>query len=552
MRLTKLQVRNFKRVVDVEIDLADVNIFVGANSSGKSSILQAVHLACCVMRQADRVDMGRTATVGVDELDYLPTNDYKTLGHGANWGNKAGTPSSEVILTFERPDATEAISTCQLRSARNAGISITGSVPADLAALLRTKRKFFSAYIPGISGIPNKEDRRSKKVILRSCSYGDSNVILRNALLLLKESDENNITLIQDWIAKIIGPITIRVDHDNDRDLYINCEVGLGGTRKPLELVGTGYLQLIQIFCYVLLFNPGILLIDEPDIHLHPDVQERLVAVLSEVAAARGMKILMTTHSPFIVRGAPPSTKVCWLNDGDVESDNRQIVELALGWGAFGKKVLLVSEDSGTALLRKLISQWPDVDRSVAFLPGSGYKSLPSPEQAKELSDALGGKFRLIVHRDRDSMTDAEVAALTVAYEAQGVDLWLPIHSDVEAYFCDSGFIEVLVGCAAADATGFVSDVIARQAATIRQQFESQRVAHNREFHAAGGGPINDDVWAEFQGKPLKGAKGKYVFGQLKNVIPNRKFAEAQIVFANLGGQVALDLKHKIETILAR
>lgn len=550
MRLAKLKIENFKRVSSVEIPLADVNILVGANGCGKSSIIQAVHLACCVMRQADRVDAGRTSTVGVDELDYLPTDDYKTLGHGANWGNKEGTPSSKVTLSFQKQDGELIEATCKLRSARNAGISISGSVPADLTSLLRTKKSFFSAYIPGISGIPNKEDRKSKKVLLKACSFGDSNVILRNALLLLKESSPENILFIESWITKIIGPISIKVLHDNDNDLYVNCEITIDGATKPIELAGTGYLQLIQIFCYVLLFAPGVLLIDEPDIHLHPHVQERLVRVLSEVAKERGIRILLTTHSPFIVRGAPPGTNVCWLKDGGIESQNRQLVEVALGWGAFGKRLILVSEDSNTALLRKLVAQWPEVDRAVAFYPGNGYKSIPTAHQAQELASTLGGKFKILVHRDRDSLTDDEVQILRKRYEIAGSSLWLPVESDVESYFCASGFLEIFLSCSQEQAASYVTAVLEQHADPIGNQFNSQRAAHNEELHAAGGSPANKDVWDACQHRPLKGAKGKFVFKQLKNKVPGNVFSEVNILNSTLGGQVALDLKHRIEQML--
>jgi predicted ATP-dependent endonuclease of OLD family len=37
----------------------------------------------------------------------------------------------------------------------------------------------------------------------------------------------------------------------------------------------------IQIFAYLLLFEPKVILIDEPDAHLHPDKQERLFEALS-------------------------------------------------------------------------------------------------------------------------------------------------------------------------------------------------------------------------------------------------------------------------------
>src|SRR5690606_26431685 len=122
---------------------------------------------------------------------------------------------------------------------------------------------------------------------------------------------------------------------------------------RPIELAGTGFLQLIQIFCYVLLFNPGILLIDEPDIHLHPNVQEKLAGVLAEIARERKMKVLMTTHSPFIVRGAPVDAKVYWLQEGAKKSEDRSAVELAIGWGAFGKRAILISEDADVSFLRK-------------------------------------------------------------------------------------------------------------------------------------------------------------------------------------------------------
>jgi energy-coupling factor transporter ATP-binding protein EcfA2 len=524
---------------------------VGANGCGKSSIIQAIHLACCVMRQADRVDVGRTAMVGIEDLDYLPTDDYKTLGHGANWGNKEGTPSSSIGLTFTKADETEVEGNCRLRSARNAGISITGNLPTELSVLLRTKRKFFSAYIPGISGIPNKEERKSKKVILKACSFGDSNVILRNALLLLKENNSNNIILIEQWIARIIGPISISVEHNNDSDLYIRCSVTVSGSTKPIELAGTGYLQLIQIFCYVLLFDPGVLLIDEPDIHLHPHVQEGLVRVLADVAKERGVKIILTTHSPFIVRGAPAGTNVCWLQDGAIESQNRSLVEVALGWGAFGKKLIIISEDSKTAFLKKLVSQWPDIDRLISFYPGNGYKNIPSPTQVKELSETLGGKFKILIHRDRDSLTENESNQLISKYESQGIGLWLPAESDIEAYFCTSDFIVNFINCTQDQALHYINQAINQNLIPIREQFDKQRAAHNEEMHKAGGSPTNDAVWTSLQNKPLKGAKGKYIFNQLKNKIPSSVFNEEKVLGAVLDGQVALDLKQRLQNFLA-
>jgi AAA15 family ATPase/GTPase len=549
MRLSKIKIENFKRIKDVELGLADINILVGTNASGKSSIIQALHLATCLIRQASRIDSTKTSTVGIEELDYVPSENYSMLGHQTAWGNRAGSPSSKAAFTFSS-DAGEFSAQCELRSARNAGISITGQIPSELNATLRGKNKFFSAYIPGISGIPNREEKRSKKVVLKACSYGDSNVILRNVLLLLKQ--QSDLATVEEWIGRTVGNIKLFVDHDDEKSLTIDCSAEIDGLKRPIELIGTGYLQLIQLFSYILLFRPGILLVDEPDIHLHPSVQEKLVQTLADVAKSHDVRILLTTHSPFIVRGAPSTANVYWVQEGRLEESNRAQVELALGWGAFGKKILVISEDTNTTLLRKLIAQWPQIDRQVTFYPGTGFKNLPTPDQVKEISAALGGKFQVLVHRDRDSLTGDESKKLTKRYTDVGADLWLPAFSDVEGYFCQPSFLAELVGCTPLDAEAHIADVNQKQAGSIKDQFASQRAAHNQELYTAGGSPTNDDVWNGLQAGTLKGAKGKFMLKQLKNKIGQTILSDASISANKFKSEIGTDLREKLEAVLKR
>lgn len=547
MKLIKLKIEDFKRIDSAELDISDVNILVGGNGSGKSSVIQAIHLACCLMRQADRVDK-KTSTVGIDELDYLPSNSYKLLAFKSVWGNKEGSPSSKISLTFSH-EGTESVASCELRSARNAGISISGTVPNELSDLLRKKMNFFSAYIPGISGICNREEKKSKKVILKACSYGDSNIVLRNVLLLLQDLDAGNIRQIETWISKIAETIKIKVTHNNDKDLFITCNVTVGNEIRPIELIGTGYLQLIQIFSYILLFKPGILLIDEPDIHVHPSIQEKLVKVLAAVAQERNLRILLTTHSPFVVRGAPPGANVYWVNDGKIESKDRGVVELALGWGAFGKKVIVISEDSNTDLLKKLISQWPQIEQFVAFFPGTGYRGIPTAEQAATITTALGGKYKLLVHRDRDSLSDNEVSILQKTYADKGVTLWVTDFSDIEAYFCQSEFLKSLLNCTGEQAAQYVDAALAKLSGPISDTFNSQRAAHNEELWKAGGSPTNDVVWQQFQTRPLKGAKGKLIFNELKN-IPGNVFRTDKILEHKFTDEIADSLRVTLERLV--
>ena len=515
LQLDEVKIERFKRIDTVDLAISDINILVGANGSGKSSILQALHLASCLMRQADSIWPGG-AMVSVSDLDYLPSDEYSRLGHGENWGNSTKSPSSKVSFRFRDDSTATTTAYLEMRAARNAGITVRGELPEQVRTQFRGDETFFSGFIPGISGIQNLEQKNSKRVVLKACSFGDSNVYLRNALNLLSPDELNR---IETWLTPLLGAIKLKVKFDEATDFHIQAEAEINRMTIPLELLGTGYLQLIQIFCYILLFKPKILLVDEPDIHLHPSVQEKLAHSLLKIARAQGIKIVMSTHSPFIVRGAPAGTNVVWVSDGQITSANRTVVELALGWGAFGKKVIVISEDKDNKLLKKLISQWPEIERAVTILPGRGYTHLPTKEGARELRTSLGGMFKVLVHRDRDSLTDEEVVKLKDAYESEGIRLWLTDQSDIESEFCDPEFLAALTGEPESTCENWISEILKRNQIPMRDQFNSQRAAHNKELHKAGGSPTNDDVWATFQGCPLKGAKGKFVFDQLKDKV---------------------------------
>lgn len=548
LKLESITIEKFKRIDNIDLPLADLNILVGSNGSGKSSILQALHLASCLMRQADRIRTGATAMVRVSDLDYLPSDEYWRLGHGADWGNRADSPSSKVSFKFRDDVGTQVTAQLEMRSARNAGISVQGELPEPIRTQFRGAETFFSGFIPGISGIPNVEQKNSKRVVLKACSFGDSNVYLRNALNLLSLAE---LVQIETWLEPLLGQLKLKVRFDEATDFDIHAEAEINGRSMPLELLGTGYLQLIQIFCYILLFKPKILLVDEPDIHLHPSVQEKLAMSLLEIARVQEIKIIMSTHSPFIVRGAPSDTNVVWLADGQKKTDDRALVELALGWGAFGKKVIIVSEDAKNDLLRKLIHQWPEIERAVTVLPGRGYTHLLTKEEAQELRASLGDKFKLLVHRDRDSLTDEEVLVLKDSYNSDGIRLWLTEQSDLEAEFCDPGFLSALTGQPAQTCDDWLAEISAQNQVPIQEQFAKQRAAHNEELHKAGGSPTNGDVWAAFQGRPLKGAKGKFIFKQLKNKVPANAFSEAAVENLVAYPERAQSLKANLEDLLA-
>src|SRR5436305_2392711 len=66
--ISKVSIRNFKCLRDVQIDLERFTVFVGPNASGKSSILQGMDLLCGAFRSAS----------GVPGFDGGPVQDIET------------------------------------------------------------------------------------------------------------------------------------------------------------------------------------------------------------------------------------------------------------------------------------------------------------------------------------------------------------------------------------------------------------------------------------------------------------------------------------------
>lgn len=77
-------------------------------------------------------------------------------------------------------------------------------------------------------------------------------------------------------------------------------------TPRDIITQGSGYLQWLSIFCILYSSNIDILLLDEPDAHLHASLQSELLdKLLDTVDQQVGKQILVSTHSVEMIRQAP-------------------------------------------------------------------------------------------------------------------------------------------------------------------------------------------------------------------------------------------------------
>jgi hypothetical protein len=112
-----------------------------------------------------------------------------------------------------------------------------------------------------------------------------------------------------------------------------------------------------------------------------------------------------------------------------------------MGWGLLDKRILLLTEDSKTHLLRAILSQWPEIERSVALWPLHGSGKLLDASGCASLQALLGGSMKIVVHRDRDFMMPTEADVFCKDYNEKDIRVWLTRWADIEAYWCDTKVI---------------------------------------------------------------------------------------------------------------
>ena len=496
--LVAVNVKNFKAINNVRIPLQNgITALIGQNSCGKSSILQAIHWACrCAAHKS--AQRAQVRSIAPHDLDFFPTGNIRTVGHNAELRQgRNANPEISVEVVFEHfveytNNTTE--SHILIGRGNNDTVKIdlkSAHMDESFYARLKSSSQLFSTYIPGLAGIPLFEERRSRVPVLRQAASGDANAVLRNILAQIHDSEDEDVSLeiLSQMCSKVLGDIELKIDFSSQNDFFINALIRTDDMVDrywaPLELAGTGVLQCVQIFSYIILYRPHLLLIDEPDAHLHPDRQEHLMAVLANVAQEKKISIIITTHSPNVVRTLPAACDIVWIKDGKVAEEGNT-VRAKMGWGVLDKSILLVTEDIKPQLIIEIIRQWPDIERHVAIWPVNGKDALPTADACRSFLAMTGMRF-VVLHRDADFMTPDERRRLRAKYQ-DNVALWITDDSDIEALYLSRDRIRQLWDSDRARVDEMFAEIFDAAEQTFTDEFfrKRQLIAEDRRLYPGG------------------------------------------------------------------
>ncbi|WP_459213161.1 AAA family ATPase [Aquimarina rhabdastrellae] len=141
----------------------------------------------------------------------------------------------------------------------------------------------------------------------------------------IKEHSEKPWVLINQLFNDIELPFELNNPEEvNMRDMYTPV-LKNKNTREPINFTDLSSGEKVLVSLVFWLFNtndsgvfPKILLLDEPDAHLHPSMTKQFLFVLKNVLCDKyGVRVIMTTHSPSTVALAPEDSLYLMKRDGE-------------------------------------------------------------------------------------------------------------------------------------------------------------------------------------------------------------------------------------------
>ena len=307
-----LRLENYRSFEDYELrDLARVNLLVGPNNCGKTSILEAVHLL--VSRGDPRVLIEAASRRGevhvtIDDDGYRAVRyhlNHQFHGHRFDAGTRLSISSDDGIGRVQM-DIEEA----KGGQTRDLFEMETGTIqPLDL----RIRRRADKNIVLSLSedGSLHWHPQAMRRAALRSSRASPpSQFVTAESLEAHAMAEVWDQVLINGREAEVIEAMRI-LQADLASIHFLTGEptggarglAGIvlafqaGGPRIPIGSYGDGMRRLLALSLSLVQTGGGFLLIDEIDTGLHWTVMEEMWRLVVETAMRSSIQVFATTHS---------------------------------------------------------------------------------------------------------------------------------------------------------------------------------------------------------------------------------------------------------------
>jgi len=295
---TSVIFRNYKALKNFSVSLGHCNILVGPNNSGKSTILGAFRILSEGMRRARSRkptvfrEGGNTHWGYQIHLDNLPISTENVF---TNYDEK--NPAS-IVFRLSGGNSLELIfpdvGSCYL-------VTHPNGKPVRTPTAFRGAYPATIGFVPVLGPVEHEEQLYQREAARQALLTHRASRNFRNIWYhFSNEFDEFRDLIRNTWPGMDIDPPEVQIIERNST-LFMFCPE----ERYPREIYWAGF--GFQVWCQMLTYairarHDTILIIDEPDIYLHSDLQRQLLSILQNL----GPDILIATHSTEIITESDP------------------------------------------------------------------------------------------------------------------------------------------------------------------------------------------------------------------------------------------------------
>lgn len=337
--LKKLIIRNFKAVERVEILFTPLTVLMGGNSSGKSTILQALDfLRSISMRDIQEYldergwgfeDLKSQFISPVNNsLQFISTYAFNESGKitevvwdvtidqvGGKWviAEKIRNPKNDVIYLSRRNkeigDLPYSFSQFNLGASALKLIDET-AVPSESAggealAMLRLLKHFLSASSSFELLSPERMRSRGNRGHVSDIGLGGEKLpAFLHGLSSARKTELNR--LLSDFMGYKVKVVTQTQEQPGWINLYLAEDFeATRQTKVKVRYVSDGLLRIIALLAIFVQGNEtsrgGMILLDEIEDGINPYLVEKLVQLLKRVTRDQQRQVIVTTHSAVLV-----------------------------------------------------------------------------------------------------------------------------------------------------------------------------------------------------------------------------------------------------------
>jgi AAA15 family ATPase/GTPase len=325
MKMHSINIKNFKKFEDVTVEFnPDINIFTGVNNCGKTTLLEAIALwhefFIKLIKRAERSDKSLKIKQddyrlgnGLNYFDFKDVISVRSPNYKDLFYNLDTSKPVYIEITFSKPNALViGFNVCRANG-NNYEIHVNSKV-LDYQQFNTIFQEFpcpiTSIFASPVAHLLFDEEFERDAIIRSKVQQRKSIEVIRNRLHKIKDEDRanfsNDLSEIltnspQNISYKIIG------DYNSDVSISANIKTSPKDSFKDISLLGSGTLQIIEILLsiYEKKTDLNLILLDEPDSHIHRDIQKRLLNFL--VKHTEKTQIFITTHNESLIRSANPN-----------------------------------------------------------------------------------------------------------------------------------------------------------------------------------------------------------------------------------------------------